>query len=78
MITFLLYVSLKRDKEVEEELMSIININLHFLATQSDLAAYAWKLSLDLRSKQKQTKGVSKPTILDSTILISTLTKTFL
>lgn len=40
MITFLLYVSLKRDKEVEEE-MSIININLHFLATQSDLAAYA-------------------------------------
>ena len=55
MITFLLYVSLKRDKEVEEE-MSIININLHFLATQSDLAAYAWKLSLDLRSKQKQTK----------------------
>ena len=77
MIAFLLYGSLNRDKEVEEE-MSIININLHFLATQSDLAAYAWKLSLDLRSKQKQTKGVSKPTILDSTILISTLTKTFL
>ena len=77
MIAFPLYGSLNRDKEVEEE-MSIININLHFLATQSDLAAYAWKLSLDLRSKQKQTKGVSKPTILDSTILISTLTKTFL
>lgn len=55
--------------------MPLININLHFLATQSDLAVHAWMSILDLGSKQEtDKKRVSKATILDSTILISTRT----